>query len=258
MARCAFLEISRELRDLIYHEALTSYVSEVYKERQRAGGFDGDEFFMDDCNFFPTSLPSTASSSLLLTSRKIHHEVKELVTRLQRTGNMEYELDCALGNECEIYPTWLLLPAPSPKIDVIKTSLRLYGELPKGNHSGWQDGCGGPGMMIWGLFELSRRFLTRGANFVGKHTSMNITIGLLILNVITPEEPAEGFIPEEKDVQVWKREAGGLINPKTMINLLTWNIERLLRYPQGNLLRERVGKISLCLDGEEKKDWIFP
>lgn len=121
--------------------------------------------------------------------------------------------------------------------------------------------------MIWSLLELLQRFLVRGPDFLSQPKVGGIKVGVLVLNIITPEEPEGGFIPIENFIGSSERKHG-LIHPESMAQMLDVHIgARLLPYACGGVkerdrilyrimkLGEFIERIEIRVDGIERKAW---
>jgi len=176
-------------------------------------------------------------------------------------------LDCIIENEYVLYPTWLHVPAVSAKIDVVETRIRAFGDWTDRCQSGWRVGYGGYYHVIWSLLELLQRFLVRGPDFLSQPKTPGLRIRMLVLNIVTPEEPENGFLPVESHISSGRGRDHGLIHPESMALMLADHTDILLRYAYGGVselertrykimkLVEYIDRIAVHVDGNERKSW---
>ncbi|KAG4441368.1 hypothetical protein IFR05_003125 [Cadophora sp. M221] len=283
-----FLRLSREIRDLIYLTVLES-IDEAPSSPTACGprldlgyqGYKGSDW-PDQCQYKQPPLDfgtlsqwnrysetpvQVNSRSLLLVNHQVRVEMKEAISRLKAARGLKYILDCIIENENNVYPTWLHVPAVSSHIDIVETQIRACGAWIEGVMSGWRAGCGGYFHMIWSLLELLQRFLVRGPDFLSYPKEGGVTVGVLVLNIITPEEPEGGFMPIENHIGSSERKHG-LIHPESMAQMLDMHIgASLLPYACGGVkekdrilyrimkLGEYIEKLEIRVDGNERKAW---
>jgi hypothetical protein len=227
------LDLPREIRDLIYRAVLDSELSTPsspaelrHNRKQMPSQYGSSEYFSEHCNQYPLQPVSISISSLLLTNRQIHREILDAIARLKAQKQLRYKIDCMIEDEKRIYPTWLSVLVVSFHIDVVEVDFRIFGQRDD-NRSGFAPGNGGPGPLVWSLFALPDRFLERGPNFLSScKTRQKIEVKLITLNVVTPSEPVEGFIP--KDWRTNESRMTGVIHPESVL----WCIKEYL----GNVL----------------------
>jgi len=256
------LDLSRELRNVIYIAVLDSEdfppaTPAETGDRKRMDGLCWlDEELMEFCNMYSVESIAIRSPALLLTSHRVHDELRDMLSRVERANTLKDKLDCLMVSERHIYPTWFSVPFLSSSTPHIHVDFRLFGEL-KGYLSGWCGGVGGPGSMIWSLFALLRRFLLRGPDFLAPlQQTRKVKIGVLVLNVVTPSEvPAEGFVRLRN-----RNDTTGMIHPETVVDHIETNTGYLLARSrvtasEAKLIFERVDTIKVSLDGKERKTW---
>lgn len=182
----AFLKLSREIRDLIYHAVLESAdeapISPSACGPRLEAGSDCENW-IDPCQYtrppidFATMGACTRyleiplhieSRSLLFVSRQIHMEIKEEIARFETSHEVTYKLDLIIENEYVLYPTWISLPIVSPRVDVVETQIRAMGDWTDTHGSGWYAGAGGHSHLGRSLLELLQRFLVRGPDFLSQ------------------------------------------------------------------------------------------
>lgn len=141
-----FLQLSRELRDLIYH-LLTTETRPLPEGPDHAG-----ERIYQSKIYFEARSPRPALLQLKLTNSQIHAEVADILTKRvpKRVdgGPQQACLDIMVRGS-SIWPTWVSLPT-TPELDpVINISLRLFET--KGHASEFSTGAY---RGLWSLFNL--------------------------------------------------------------------------------------------------------
>ncbi|KAH7343004.1 hypothetical protein BKA65DRAFT_302956 [Rhexocercosporidium sp. MPI-PUGE-AT-0058] len=282
-----FLRLSREIRDLIYLTVLES-TDDAPSTPASCGprldlGYQGHKGsdWADPCTYKQPPLDFGTlsqwnrysetpvyvnSRSLLLVNRQIHAEMKEAISCFKVPHGLKYILDCIIENEFLVYPTWLYVPAVSSRVDIVETQIRACGDWLEKKRSGWRAGCGGFSHLIWDLLELLQRFLVRGPDFLSQPKEGGVKVGVLVLNILTPEEPEGGFLPIENFIYGNEREHG-LIHPESIAQMLDMHMNTLLRYACGGVKeRERITyhvmklgefleRIEIRVDGNERSSW---
>lgn len=113
-----FLELPRELRDMIYREILTpserlpsrqdtQSASNWYLISQPHQTIAGSRIFMSS-----REVPSTCAS-MLASNRQINEEMMQIIKRARETGQLATRVDCLVHNNAH-YLTWLALPCVKP------------------------------------------------------------------------------------------------------------------------------------------------
>jgi hypothetical protein len=108
------------------------------------------------------------------------------------------------------------------------------------------------------LFALLYRFLERGPDFLSPFkTRQKTEVEVFTLNVVTPPEPTEGFIPNDWNTNESRRT--GVIHPDMVLRY----IERYLDYPvprtrytekDADIVYGGVRRIKLMLDGKTRME----
>ena len=258
------LELPREIRDLIYMAVFNSELSPPaspaecrHDRNQISSEYGPSEYFGEHCNHYPMEPVSISCSGLLLTCRQVRAEVLDVIARLKVQNQLQYKIDCIIEDEKFFCPTWLSVPVVSFDIDTVEVNFRIFGQ--RNGRCGFTPGDGGPSFLIWSLFALLNRFLERGPNFLSPFKSrQKINVKLITLNIVTPTEPTEGFIPED-----WQRSYSrttGVIHPKTVLRSIQSELNSLLqktRYTTkyATTVYNGVHRVKLMLDGEIKMEW---
>lgn len=258
------LNLSRELRDLIYAEVLDNGLSPPQSEED----LQANQTQLDwVCNLgrcpLSCDLPVRITTPpLLLVNRQIHAEASHSIA-LARTNNtgLRYKLDCVILNEERINLTWLSVPARSTRVDELEARFRLYGDA-DGWYSAWHEGDGWGCRMMKSLYSLLRQFLECGPGFSTPRPG-GVEVGLLVLNVITPSSlhmgwlvPGERPPPGEKESAPylqWQNEVR--VSPERVVGIMGDDIGGFL-VPfdsRTSLIYGKIGHISIRLDGKEKK-----
>jgi hypothetical protein len=106
-----FLELPRELRDMIYLEVLTSCrlpptdTKEIFWYRS---GESKPGLLADDFAYSPGKAPSTCAR-FLVCNRQIYTEMLQTIKRAQHKGLLAVRLDCIAKDKMH-YLTWLAVP----------------------------------------------------------------------------------------------------------------------------------------------------
>lgn len=69
--------------------------------------------------------PSGNATALLLTSRQLYIETKDILSRSASANT--YLLDVIFTNERALCPTWLCIPQLTTRVDTIRTNFRVIG-----------------------------------------------------------------------------------------------------------------------------------
>ncbi|USP73468.1 hypothetical protein yc1106_00742 [Curvularia clavata] len=113
-----FLELPRELRDMIYKEILmpserlpsrqdTQSASKWYLISQPHQTIAGSRIFISS-----REVPSTCAN-ILASNRQINEEMTQIVERARETGQLATRMDCFVQSNAH-YFTWLALPCVKP------------------------------------------------------------------------------------------------------------------------------------------------
>jgi hypothetical protein len=114
IAMMQFLELPRELRDMIYTEMLmpteplpsardTESASNWYLVRQSHEAASDSQCFISS-----REIPGTCAS-ILASNRQINEEMMQIADRVQETGQLATRIDCLVRNNAH-YFTWLAVP----------------------------------------------------------------------------------------------------------------------------------------------------
>ncbi|OCL09294.1 hypothetical protein AOQ84DRAFT_363416 [Glonium stellatum] len=271
-----FLELPRELRDMIYMAVLTSEVPRPslsdnrlrpenihqigYHVADAQPGEFGNAYTLDES-------PSTCAS-LLCSSRQVNKELGEAINRAKSRGQMPLKMDCLVLDERIIYVTWISFPLvrthierpwfKPPKLSTNFHQLQVDVRLTGTRKRKWTDPfitSKPPGRIAWGVCAALKRILDNGPEFSARQrASRTYMIDELILNVITPSGvPPEGFLPEDYQAHDLR---DGLVHPKSVARELNevWNY---IWAPGFDPLRshywpliERIGIVRVCIDSE--------
>lgn len=233
-----FLRLPQELRDLIY--------TAIFKESHPTSGnlppehtrttfckvFPYDKYqkpinpndptieFSENEISYPLGPVRYPFQSLLLVNHQISAEIKNFLN----SNRQVFKLYLIIHKERTIYPTWIFCPQASPSnyIDKVETSVYISGSyrwIEERQESGWESGNRGYGFLVRAHLALINRFLERGPDFLSSTKKDGVRIGELLLNVISGEEPKEGWLP----IHITGRGgyAGGTMHPETLANILT-------------------------------------
>ena len=154
-------------------------------------------------------------------------------------------------------PTWLLIPTVSTEIDVVHVDFRLFGDR-QGAVTALAGGDGGPGLMIWSLLSLLYRFLDCGPDLLSRSKiGRKVMVGAMVLNVVSPEGPAERLIPKECTLSTRRH---GLVHPESIVRELEAEVGILLersdwtaRY--ADVVYEQIRQFRVARDGEIRAAW---
>ena len=223
-----------------------------------------------------------SSTALLLTNHQLHAETKDF---LRRTP-LRYALDVMVANELWLLPTWTCIPSLSSQIDIIEATFRVVTPNIRRSvniKSGFRRGDGDPGRMSWALYHLLTRFFELGpagpnTTRKGKEKENPFIIHNLHINVETPTNLPDGAeieplepggmhhrvygrrYDDEEDSEDETGEPSKLyMHPKYLSDFIIGELGGLLymgyhtaRY--GAVLYERMGRISVSVDGELERE----
>ncbi|KAL8718566.1 MAG: hypothetical protein Q9225_004313 [Loekoesia sp. 1 TL-2023] len=195
----------------------------------------------------PTRAPQASSATLLSCNRQLHNELSQAISRracsASKTG-LTYSLDLLVEgadrrkDEYEhLSPTWTKMPALP-----IKYAKSIHVNFKVQNYPGlifW--GAGGPGQTTQSLMNLLSRFFAYGPTFDEDSTIPTPPdfVEELIIEVLLVEDPQNGILDHhERRSKV----VGGLL----LLDLVV----------HSGLLAGKLGKISICVDGAIKKQWV--
>lgn len=229
----------------------------------------------------PNGAYTTNSIALLLANRQLSAETQDALERLPTTYS--YGLDVMFVDEKELWPTWVSVPALSPRVDSVVATFRIFGTWDGEGRFPFRLGDGSPPEIVWCFYSLMERFLTCGP--VGKrklqYLDRNITVKFLTLNILTPPglEPVATddmqtyghwyrsridhyyISDDEEDDDDAARTAGTNIpmQPALLADFLYGYICHLLGMGyhtarEGGIMYERIGTIRICVDGELKHE----
>ncbi|KAL8660179.1 MAG: hypothetical protein Q9202_006775 [Teloschistes flavicans] len=262
-----FLLLSRELRDKIYDDLLTS--SRVLPSWPEDRGHwrspsEDDARVFEDCRYAVEGLQND-TAALQRSCHQVHEEVRTAIARLDRLGQLPFRLDLMMVDETTLYPTWLSFPARLSQIPKLNVDVRILGDV-AGKRSGWTPGCGGPPIMVWCLYYLLKRFLLRGPDFLSSVKSVTIPyVQELVINVVTPSPvPPEGFLTEDNDDWTFRAQRRkGLMHPEVLLSLMMHHMQHLLcrsRYTAkyASIVFARIERITFSRDGDQKQSWDLP
>lgn len=260
----SFLNLSRELRDLIYAQFFDSTPPQTEDEvKDTQTTLDWLYGNMGRCPISGTPPFQVTTTPLLLVNRQIHSEFTQTIARSRKKWGLRYKLDCLILREEEIHLTWLCVPALSPYVPVLEVGIRLYGDIPHRWYSAWEEGDGISCRIAQSLYSVLTRFLERGPGFGKPNPPNGVAVGVLVLDVLTPLSlnlgylvPGEGPLQdgEEEDPHIQRLE-DFRTSPERAAGKLEHGIVKLLGFwrSDAELIYKRVGVISICLDGKERK-----
>lgn len=255
-----FLALPREIRNIVYSILLTQEntapqsPSGTRHDRKQTTSMTP---YMESCVHYPSESLPAFSAGLLLTCRQLQGEIKETIADLKAKKTLRYKLDCMIEDEQRLYPTWTLIPSVTTDIHTVEADFRLFGDR-RNEISAFAGGDGGPGFMIWGLLSLLYRFLDCGPDLLSpSRIGRKVIVNTVVLNVVSPMEPPEGFIP--KDCRLRMRRAG-LVHPETILREMESEMRILLersdwtaRY--ADVVYEQVSNFRIALDGVVRTEW---
>jgi hypothetical protein len=287
----SFLDLPRELRDMIYHEAITAErpiptlngsqwlfrFKRILEPQSSQRGEYGCAYSLDR--------PPQTCANLLQCNRQIFAEMTEVIWRAKNNGLVSLKLDCIAQDESFHYFTWLRIPLveTSPAVHVGKSKLmpawangivRRYSGCLAGPRSTtvinqlWVDvrllgdrsnkffrNGSAPDRTSWAVCAALKRIFDKGPDFANLEDSGHeTTIDELILNVVTPPDyPKENYLAEDYD------ELGlmaGMVNPRTVARELVdvWQKIWSGETYKGvfyRILLERIKKVRVYINGEE-------
>lgn len=251
-----FLGLPLEIRDYIYTADLDppnsimppSSPLEAGERKRGANRRLPCGGYFENCNMYSLQPLSKCRSALLLANHQIHAEFTAVIERQKRLGKLCYKLDCMIVDQELIYPTWLSVSALSSRLNRVEVDIRIVGTGDKSKRSKWHHGHEGPSPLVWSLFALINRFLTRGPDFLAPISpqEQQIRIGELAINVISPLPVClNGFATNDESDYDDAKEVLARMNAHMFllinkISLTEW---------EGQIMYDRVEVIRFRLNG---------
>lgn len=182
---------------------------------------------------------------------------------LQLPGPRSYHLDVMIVNGDQLWATWLYVPALTTRVEELTATFRDLGPSAPKYGRGFRNGDGGPAYMVWRLHHLLERVLQAGpTGRQDEKRDSRVSVENLVLDVRTPDVPAERIAPVEKSgfgpLRKLTRERGVevVMHPMFVLNFLRRTVNYGLSYRSyGEMLWMRVGSVRLMLDGEVVEEW---
>lgn len=197
--------------------------------------------------------PSDIATALLLTSRQLYIETKDILSRNASANT--YLLDVIFTNERALCPTWLCIPQLTTRVDTVRSNFRIiggWGLETDGFYyydtSAFAVGPGGPPIIVWAFYALLERFLMCGPvgalNIEGDLFDHDLDRGIIVktleLNFLSPED--ESLLAPEGLQRRWFRE-------RRMSN----NSPIWMHDPHLNPLSD----LSLVVAGQMRPEWLL-
>ncbi|KZW02731.1 hypothetical protein EXIGLDRAFT_730864 [Exidia glandulosa HHB12029] len=206
---------------------------------------------------------------LLLLNRQLHTETQAAIARLRAAKQLVYKLDVMLVKECELWVTWLCVPAVA-QLATVEVSVRTFGtaEWPKDRHvwTTFSHGDGSPPQILWCFYVLIEHFLRFGP-LPQATLERGLGIGKLVLDFRTPTEGP--FPPEGTIMRQWVRDRrqdphGGPLRETVLpaawlSDFLRGSLRGLLNMnyhtaAYGGILHGGIDEIVLLVDGAEREN----
>ncbi|ORY10310.1 hypothetical protein BCR34DRAFT_462390, partial [Clohesyomyces aquaticus] len=253
-----FMDLPRELRDMIYVEVVTmERPRPTLREAQwlfQYQKFESPAMHPSEygCAFSLDQVPSTCAN-LLRCSRQIFEEMRDAIQSARKHGRLAVKLDCIVEDESYHYFTWLAIPLVKTTTSVDETKSRILYSwtdrvkewyLPCPPHvlttvvieKLWVDvrlfgnrsakyllNNDGHERTSWAICAALRRLLLRGADFSNmRGTDKIVEIDELVLNVVTPANTPVKYLPEDFPPDSLEE---GMVHPRTVAKELldVWN-----------------------------------
>lgn len=181
-----FLQLPREIRDMIYEYFLEAYRPSPPSPQfagPRVCRYDKDEDTLKKDIAYPTSLPRSNVSALLHLNRSVRSEVLQLANKRNRiVTSLHADMDLMVSGHV-IYPLWTRLPMlASPEVDLnVTITCRIFSP---------ESICAPsnppiPGLVFGRLFTLLGHFIKAGPAFttLGKPHHKPPTVDKLTLKL---------------------------------------------------------------------------
>lgn len=155
MATAPFLELPRELRDIIFDYATGEYEDNDQERRLWYLPFGIDRW--DWRVHHQVQPPSAAYLSLALCNRQLNHEIKEYIHRSAKADNDASSKLRICMSYPDITPTWTHIPLPpeqTPNIDILVKIDHMY-------HPAYMT-TGPHNSILFTVFEHLKRYITYG------------------------------------------------------------------------------------------------
>ncbi|KAF2789028.1 hypothetical protein K505DRAFT_328521 [Melanomma pulvis-pyrius CBS 109.77] len=288
-----FLDLPRELRDMIYLEVITAErpmptlggaqwlfrFRRVFEPQSSLRGEYGCAYSLEK--------PPGTCANLLQCNRQIFAEMTETIWRARKKGRASVKLDCIAEDESFHYFTWLRIPLVETSTTANAGKSRIMPAWADGmlrRYSGclacqrsttlitqlWVDvrlvgdrsgkffrNGSAPDRTSWAICAALKRIFEKGPDFASlKDAGMETTIDELVLNVVTPPNvPKEKYLAEDYDV------AGpmdGLVHPRTVARELVNVWQKIwsgddFKGVFYQMLLERIKRVRVCVDGQTWK-----
>lgn len=168
-------------------------------------------------------------------------------------GPLRYKLDLTNREDKDkLYPTWISVPLISKKVDIVDVQLRVRGKKTSSVCSFVSDeGREYEGDVFFGGLALLQRFLERGVHFLSKKKGEKISVGLLAINIDTPEN-----VSEEEAVTGADEAADHLDEWMRGITDIGSDLEAEEREDkQFRFLAGKIDRLSLSVKGNLRREW---
>jgi hypothetical protein len=290
-----FLELPRELRDMIYEAVITmERPRPSYQEVQWSSRFQRvlESYSVRRGEYgcaYSLEPPPATCANLLQCNRQVYHEMSERIEWVRKKGLMAMKLDCIAEDESFHYFTWICIPLVETTVDererrsnivfnLANRLIRGFGEylssrtfstlvhqlwidvrLCGDRHGKWFRNSCAPDRTSWAICAALKRFFDQGPDFSSKKSLANstITVGELVLNVVTPRDvPEERYLDEGLGLDQMQ---DGLVHPRTVAKELVdvWNTIWSGHGLKGSLyqvLLERIKQVRVCVNGKTFKE----
>lgn len=287
----SFLDLPRELRDMIYHEVImTERPTPTLEGAQWLFGYrrmfepQNSQHGEYGCAYSLEQPPPTCAN-LLQCNRQIFTEMTISIWRARKKGLVSLKLDCIAEDESFHYFTWLRIPLvetrPAVHVEKSRTMpawangmLRRYSGCitsPRSTttiHQLWvnvrllgdrsnkyfKDGSA-LDRTSWAVCAALKRILEKGADIANvKNSGHETTMDELVLNVVTPPNyPKDKFLAEDYDRLGLM---AGMVHPKTVARELVDMWQKIWSGETSKgvfyqMLLERIKKVRVCINGDE-------
>lgn len=232
--------------------------------------------------FYRTATCRNPALSLLMVSRQIHDETKKIQGK--GVDPASWEADVTFVKNVGLWTTWLSATRFLTNVDTVHARFRSFNAPetlePAFFREVWRGGCGGPPEGVWGFYDLlvgflegnigpfSQRRETNGPDENGRGIDTGgVTVRRLVLDCLSSTE--ENILP----LNFTKRGRAYVLSDRgldpalpeqkraalALARFFAWFL-RILLLPglydvdTSKTLYERVGEISILVDGEPYRD----
>jgi len=213
-----FFELPKDVRDIMYLYVIESPIITNLPASTDA--------LQESHIIYPHEFPTPVCSHLFLVCHQVNSEVTTLITHNNK--GYQYKLDCMIQG-CTIWPIWVEFPTPPKHVQNFEVSIHILSYT-----SGVFREVGEPGLLWKPLFQLLNQFFHHGPQFFynGK-LKYSMQVNTMSINMTM-----DGISDKWTKLEI----------PDTACRFLGNIVEF-------GFLCGKVGKLTLCANGEVQNEW---